>query len=83
MPGAGAAGAVAGIRFVITGRLSSISRSNLSNLIRARGGFVTPNVTKDTDFLVVGTDPGNKINRARELSVPVLTENQVMNLLNQ
>ena len=76
-------GAVAGIRFVITGRLSSISRSNLSNLIRARGGFVTPNVTKDTDFLVVGTDPGNKINRARELSVPVLTENQVMNLLNQ
>jgi len=72
---------VAGIRFVITGRLSSISRSRLGDLIRSQGGFITSGVTKDTGFLIVGTEPGSKLSRANALSIPLLNENQILAIL--
>ena len=72
---------IAGKRFVMTGRLSSISRANLSALIRSNGGYVTSTVTKDTEFLIVGTDPGSKLERATRLSITLLNESQVLNLL--
>jgi len=73
--------AIAGNRFVITGRLGSISRLALGSLIRANGAFVTSTVTKATSFLIVGTDPGSKLQRARDLSIPLLDENEALCLL--
>jgi len=72
---------IAGKRFVITGKLSSMSRSNLTDLIRASGGIVTSSVTKDTAFLIIGTDPGSKLARANHLSIPFLDETQIALLL--
>ena len=79
--GPDASSEIAGNRFVITGRLNSISRSDLGSLIRAKGGFVTSTVTKATSFLVVGTDPGSKLQRAHDLSIPLLDEDEVLYLL--
>jgi DNA ligase (NAD+) len=60
--------------FVLTGALSTMTRSEASNQIRALGGKVTPSVSKSTSALIVGDSPGSKYNRAQELGVPVLTE---------
>ena len=62
--------------FVLTGALSTMTRSEASNQIRALGGKVTPSVSKSTSALIVGDSPGSKYNRAQELGVPVLTEEE-------
>jgi DNA ligase (NAD+) len=70
-----------GKQFVLTGRLDSLSRDEARQLIEQRGGRVTGSVTKKTDFLVVGEDPGSKLDRARELGVEVMDEQRLRALL--
>ena len=70
-----------GKQFVLTGRLARFSRDEAKHLIEQRGGRVTGSVTKKTDYLVVGEEPGSKLNRARELGVAVLDEAAVVSLL--
>ncbi|HJQ70985.1 MAG TPA: NAD-dependent DNA ligase LigA [Blastocatellia bacterium] len=70
-----------GKQFVLTGRLARFSRDEAKQLIEQRGGRVTGSVTKKTDYLVVGEEPGSKLDRARELGVEVLDEAAVVSLL--
>ncbi|MCK6528493.1 NAD-dependent DNA ligase LigA [Myxococcota bacterium] len=68
------AATLAGLTFVITGTLGGMSREQVKEAIEARGGKVTGSVSRKTDYVVVGSDPGSKADRARELAVPVLDE---------
>ncbi|MGQ9662675.1 MAG: NAD-dependent DNA ligase LigA [Kiritimatiellia bacterium] len=76
-----AAGPLAGKTFVLTGALSSMSRSQATELIRARGGAVAGAVSRKTDYVVVGTDPGSKLDEARRLGLSTLTEAEFLKML--
>ncbi|HET8581482.1 MAG TPA: NAD-dependent DNA ligase LigA [Candidatus Paceibacterota bacterium] len=65
---------LAGKSFVLTGTLESLSREDAEAMIRANGGTATNSVSKKTSYVVAGDAPGSKLDRARELGVPVLTE---------
>jgi DNA ligase (NAD+) len=64
---------LAGLTFVITGT-HAVSRKDLTSFIERHGGRVTGSVSKATDYLVAGDDPGSKLDRARELGVKVVDE---------
>jgi DNA ligase (NAD+) len=70
-----------GKQLVITGKLPSLSREDAKRLIESHGGRVTSSVTKKTNFLVAGDDPGSKLDRARELNVTVLDEKELIALI--
>jgi len=74
-------GALAGKAFVLTGKLPSLSRGEAQALIEARGGRVSGSVSKATDFVVVGDDPGAKLAKARRLGVETLDEAALRMLL--
>jgi DNA ligase (NAD+) len=67
-------GPLEGKTFVLTGTLPSLSRSEASALIKRAGGKVTGSVSKKTDYVVAGEQPGSKLQRAEELGVDVLDE---------
>ncbi len=74
--------ALAGKTFVITGTLPSLSREEASALIAAHGGKVSGSVSKKTDYLVVGSDPGGtKLTKAQELGIPMLDEAGLLALI--
>jgi len=64
----------AGKSFVFTGGLANRSREEAGELVQQNGGKVSGSVSKKTDYVVVGTDPGSKYDKAKELGVPILTE---------
>ena len=67
-----------GLTFVITGTLPTLSRKAAKELVERLGGRVTGSVTGATDFLVLGESPGSKLERARELGVATLTEEELL-----
>ena len=74
-------GSVAGKTFVITGTLEQMSRDAAREALLERGGKVTGSVSKKTDYLVAGADPGGKLDKARQLGVEVLDEAGILALL--
>ncbi len=76
-----AAGPFTGKIVVLTGSLSTLSRDEAKDRIEAAGGKVTGSVSKKTDFVVAGDEAGSKLDRARELGVAVLDEEQFIKLL--
>jgi DNA ligase (NAD+) len=68
-----------GLTFVITGT-HNVSRKDLSSFIERHGGRVTGSVSRSTDYLVAGSDPGSKLDRARELGVKVVDEPELREL---
>jgi DNA ligase (NAD+) len=70
-----------GLRFVVTGRLESLSRQEAQGRIKELGGAVSSAVSKKTNYLVVGADPGSKYDSAVRLEVPVLEEAQFLAML--
>jgi DNA ligase (NAD+) len=64
----------AGKSFVFTGALTNRSREEAGQLVMQHGAKVSSSVSKKTDYVVVGTDPGSKYDKAKELGVPTLTE---------
>lgn len=77
----GTAGHLSNKIFVLTGSLSTLSRTEASNLIREMGGEVSNDVSSKTSFVVTGTEPGSKLAKARKLSIPVLNETQFLELI--
>src|SRR5712691_4480060 len=71
----------AGKSFVFTGALANRSREEAGQLVMQHGAKVSGSVSKKTDYVVVGTDPGSKYDKAKELGVPVLTEPEFEKLL--
>jgi len=72
---------LAGKQFVLTGKLASLARDDAKQMIEQRGGRVTGSVTKKTDYVVVGEDPGSKLDRANQLGIAVLDERGLLELL--
>ncbi|MBI4132012.1 MAG: hypothetical protein HY474_00070 [Candidatus Sungbacteria bacterium] len=67
--------------FVLTGSLEQLTRDEAKEKIRSLGGGVSESVSKGTDYVVVGTDPGSKYDRAKELGVAVIDEQQFLKLI--
>jgi DNA ligase (NAD+) len=65
---------LAGKSFVFTGGLANRSREEAGELVQQHGGKVSGSVSKKTDYVVVGSDPGSKYDKAKELGVTILTE---------
>jgi DNA ligase (NAD+) len=63
-----------GKTFVLTGTLSSMERSKVKSEIEKRGGHVTESVSKKTDYVIGGENPGSKMDKARSLNIPILDE---------
>ncbi len=72
---------LAGLTFVVTGGLESFSRDGISETIAAHGGKASSSVSKKTDYVLVGSDPGSKLAKAQELGVPVIDEARFKELL--
>jgi DNA ligase (NAD+) len=72
---------LAGLTFVVTGGLESFTRDGISETITAHGGKAASSVSKKTDYVLVGSDPGSKLGKAQELGVPVIDEAKFKELL--
>jgi len=72
-----------GMEFVLTGTLESFSRKEASERIKALGGATGSSVTGKTTFLVVGADPGSKLDKARSLGTKIMNEAEFLQFLSQ
>lgn len=78
-----AAGPLADKTIVVTGTLSRFTRDEIKEFIRQHGGKAAGSVSKKTDFLVAGEEAGSKLDKAKELGIPVLTEDELVAMLKQ
>jgi len=69
-----------GLTFVVTGTLEGFSREGISEFIRTNGGKVSESVSSKTSYLVLGANPGSKYDKARQLGVPIISEQQLREL---
>ena len=74
-------GALRGLTFVLTGTLPSLSREQAKALIEGAGGKVAASVSAKTSYVVAGEDAGSKLAKARNLSVRILDEAQLISLI--
>ena len=70
-----------GRRFVLTGKLESLTRSAAEHKISTLGGLITNNVTKNTDFVLSGKDPGSKLQKAIDLEIRILSEEEFIYMI--
>ena len=66
---------------VVTGTLESYSRTGIENLIRSLGGDTSSNISKNTDFLICGREPGSKLDKAKALGVKIINEKEFKKLI--
>lgn len=72
-----------GLVFVVTGTLENHSRSEIKELITKYGGKATNSVSKKTDYLIAGDKAGSKLDKANELGVKTISENQFLKLIEE
>ena len=72
---------LAGLTFVVTGGLESFTRDSIAETIVAHGGKAASSVSRKTDYVLVGSDPGSKLAKATELGVPVIDESRFKQIL--
>ena len=75
------AGPLAGKSVVITGTLKDLSRSDAEEAVRKAGGNPSSSVSKNTDFLLAGEEPGSKLDKAKALAVRVINEEEFKRML--
>ena len=71
-----------GKTFVLTGTLKAMSREKAEAMIKNHGGKATSSISKKTSYLVVGENPGSKLDKAQKFGVTVLTEDEFISMLN-
>lgn len=76
-----ASDSLAGLTFVLTGTLPTMSRDEATALIKAHGGKVTGSVSKKTDYVLVGEAPGSKAEKAAQLGVPTISEDDLKQMI--
>ena len=74
---------VTGKKIVITGTLSVASRPFIKEVLESYGAIVVESVSKKTDIVMVGTDPGSKYEKAKELNIKIYNDEDVTNLINE
>jgi len=74
-------GKLAGKVFVFTGALQTFGRDEARNLVKSLGGTTASSVSKKVDFVVIGEDPGSKLDKAKELGIKVLTEEEFKKMI--
>jgi DNA ligase (NAD+) len=79
--GSTAQGTLTGKTFVLTGTLTSSTREEARQIIEGHGGSVTSSVSKRVNYVVVGEAPGSKRDRARALGIPIITEDELLNMI--
>jgi len=73
---------LAGQTIVLTGRLTTMTRQQAEEALRQAGATVTGSVSKKTTMVVAGEDAGSKADRARELGIPIVSEDDLIAMLN-
>jgi DNA ligase (NAD+) len=74
-------GPLKGLTFVFTGTLKSFTRSEASEIVERLGGMVSDTVSKKVDYLVVGEDPGSKLEKAKKLGIKIINEDEFKKLI--
>jgi len=74
---------LAGIQFVLTGTLKDFTRTQAKEIISELGGRVTGSVSKKTDYVVAGEDPGSKYERAKKLGVSIISEEEFKKIITE
>ncbi len=74
---------LAGLTFVLTGTLPTLKREEAKEMIEKRGGKCSGSVSKKTSYVVAGEEAGSKLTKANELGVPVLTEEQFLQMIGE
>ncbi|MDP3784962.1 MAG: NAD-dependent DNA ligase LigA [bacterium] len=75
------AGKLKGLKFVITGSLETLAREEAKARIKKLGGHASGTVTKETDYVVVGAEPGSKLNKARKLGIKIIEEDEFLKMI--
>jgi len=70
-----------GLTFVLTGTLSSLSREEARSGIKKLGGKASSGVSKKTDYVVVGSEPGSKLRKAEKLGLRLINEEEFLKLI--
>ena len=68
-------------KFVITGTIDGISRDEIKNFIENNGGITSESVSKKTDVVIVGKDPGSKYDKALSLGIEIYDENKIKEIM--
>jgi len=74
-------GKLAGKTFLFTGALKTFGRDEARDLVESMGGMTASSVSKKVDFLVIGEDPGSKFDKAKELGIKILTEEEFKKMI--
>ena len=77
-----ASGALLNKTFVLTGTLPTLSREDATKLIEENGGKVSSSVSKNTDYVLLGKEPGSKYDKALVLGIKIIEEDEFLSLLN-
>jgi DNA ligase (NAD+) len=73
--------ALSGLTFVITGTLPTLSREDAEAMIARHGGKTTGSVSRNTSYLVLGENPGSKLEKAKSLGVKIISEHELLDLM--
>ncbi|HQL65761.1 MAG TPA: helix-hairpin-helix domain-containing protein, partial [bacterium] len=76
-------GKLAGMKFVITGTLKNFSREEMRTELKKYGARVSDNLSKETDYLIVGENPGSKLEKAKKIGTKIISEEEVLQMINE
>ena len=72
-----------GLTFVLTGTLPTLKREEAKELIEKRGGKCSGSVSKKTSYVLAGEEAGSKLTKANELGIPIISEEQLLKMLDE